>query len=97
MKLLNRDPASRAIKNLVEKTPHRAEVNLSPGSKVFGLVLGSTNETTTVVDLTSQTIVRWRIPWPKGYETDLAMFDVVEGELSDDICLLYTSPSPRDS
>jgi len=85
MKLLNRDPASKAIKNLVERTAHHEEVNLSPGAKVFGLVLGSTNETTTVVDLTSQSIMRWRIPWPKGYETDLAMFDVVEGELSDDI------------
>jgi len=85
MKLLNRDPASKAIKNLVEKTPFRDEVNLSPGDKVFGLVLGSTNETTTVVDLASQTIMRWRIPWPKGYETDLAMFDVVEGELGDEI------------
>ena len=85
MKLLNRDPASKAIKHLVERTPHHEEVNLSPGSKVFGLVLGSTNETTTVVDLTSQSIMRWRIPWPKGYETDLAMFDVVEGELATDL------------
>ena len=85
MKLLYRDPASKAIKHLVERTPHHEEVNLSPGSKVFGLVLGSTNETTTVVDLTSQSIMRWRIPWPKGYETDLAMFDVVEGELATDL------------
>jgi len=48
-------------------------------------VLGSTNETTTVVDLKSQTIVRWRIPWPSDYVTDLAVFDVVEGVLAEDI------------
>ena len=85
MKFFNRDPASKAIKKLVEKTSHRDEVNLSPGDKVFGLVLGSTNETTTVVDLSSQSIVRWRIPWSDDYETDLAMFDVVEGVLGADI------------
>jgi hypothetical protein len=29
--------------------------------------------------------VRWRIPWPSDYVTDLAVFDVVEGQLAEDI------------
>jgi hypothetical protein len=85
MALFNRDPTARASKRLVERTPQRPTVDLTPGCTMFGLVLGSTNETTTVVDLASQTIVRWRIPWPQGFETDLAAFDVVEGQLADDI------------
>ena len=85
MALFNRDPTARASKRLVERTPQRPTVDLTPGSTMAGLVLGSTNETTTVVDLASQTIVRWRIPWPQGFETDLAAFDVVEGQLADDI------------
>ena len=85
MALFNRDPAAKAIKRLVERMPQRSSVDLSPGSMVFGLVLGSTNETTTVVDLASQTIVRWRIPWPTDFVTDLAVFDVVEGQLSFEI------------
>ena len=85
MSLFNRDPAARAIKHLVERSPHRPAVDLTPGSTVFGLVLGSTNETTTVVDLQSQAIVRWRIPWPADFVTDLAVFDVVEGELAADL------------
>jgi hypothetical protein len=85
MALFSRDPAAKAIKRLVERTPQRSNVDLSPGSTVFGLVLGSTNETTTVVDLASQTIVRWRIPWPEDFVTDLAVFDVVEGQLAHDI------------
>jgi hypothetical protein len=85
MALFNRDPAARAIKHLVERSPHRPTVDLTPGSMVVGLVLGSTNETTTVVDLESQAIVRWRIPWPVDFVTDLAVFDVVEGQLAEDI------------
>jgi hypothetical protein len=85
MALFSRDPAAKAIKRLVERMPQRSSVDLSPGSMVFGLVLGSTNETTTVVDLASQTIVRWRIPWPADFVTDLAVFDVVEGQLAFDI------------
>ncbi|MBW4077609.1 MAG: hypothetical protein HIU84_03680 [Acidobacteria bacterium] len=85
MALFSRDPAAKAIKRMVERMPQRSSVDLSPGSTVFGLVLGSTNETTTVVDLASQTIVRWRIPWPEDFVTDLAVFDVVEGQLAFDI------------
>ena len=85
MPLLSRDPAARAIKHLVERMPQRASVDLTPGSVVHGLVLGSTNESTTVVDLASQTIVRWRVPWPVNYQTDLTAFDVVEAELAADL------------
>ena len=82
MSVFNRDPGAKAIKRFVERTPHQPTVDLTPSSTMFGLVLGSTRETTTVVDLTSQTIVRWRIPWPVDFETDLAAFDVVEGQLA---------------
>ena len=85
MALFNRDASARAIKRLVERTPQRPTVDLSPGSTIVGLVLGSTNEMTTVVDLASHTIVRWRVPWPTDFETDLAVFDVVEGQLAADI------------
>ncbi|NNN00333.1 MAG: hypothetical protein HKL86_00705 [Acidimicrobiaceae bacterium] len=85
MALFSRDPATRAIKRLVEGMPQRSTINLTPGNVVFGLVLGSNNESTTVVDLESQAIVRWRIPWPFEYETDLAVFDVVEGQLATDL------------
>ena len=85
MPLFNRDPSARAIKRLVRTTPQRTVVDLTEGATVYGLVLGSTNETTTILDLASQTIVRWRIPWPEGLVTDLAAFDVVEGELAHDL------------
>src|SRR5580698_480666 len=85
MSIFNRDPAARANKRLVERMPQRDTVDLAGGSTVYGLVLGSTNETTTVVDLKSQAIVRWRVPWPADYVTDLAVFDVVEGQLALDI------------
>lgn len=85
MALFNRDPAVKAIKQLVERMVHYPTVDLSPNTTMFGLVLGSTNETTTVMDLASHTIVRWRIPWPAGVETDLVTFDVVEGQLASDI------------
>lgn len=80
-----RDPTTRAIKRLVERTAQHPTVDLAPGSTMFALVLGSTNESTTVIDLASQAIVRWRVPWPEDVETDLAAFDVVEGLLADDL------------
>ena len=85
MALFGRDPAVKAIKHLVERMPHYPTVDVTPGTTMFGLVLGSTRETTTVMDLASRTIVRWRIPWPAEIETDLAAFDVVEGQLADEI------------
>ena len=83
--LLTRDPTVRATKRLITSTPQRDSVDLRAGAPVYGLVLGSTNESTTVIDLASQAIVRWRIPWPLDIETDLAAFDVVEGELAENI------------
>jgi hypothetical protein len=83
--LLSRDPAVRATRRLISRTPQRDSVDLSSGAAIYGLVLGSTNESTTVVDLASQAIVRWRIPWPLDIETDLAAFDVVEGQLAENI------------
>lgn len=85
MALLSRDPAVRATRRLISRTPQRDSVDLSSGAAIYGLVLGSTNESTTVVDLASQAIVRWRIPWPLDIETDLAAFDVVEGQLAANI------------
>jgi hypothetical protein len=85
MALLSRDPAVRATRRLITRTPQRDTVDLSGGATIYGLVLGSTNESTTVVDLASQAIVRWRIPWPLDIETDLAAFDVVEGQLAQNI------------
>ena len=82
MPIFTRDAAARANKRLVERMPQRSHGRAWPGgATVYGLVLGSTNETTTVVDLKSQAIVRWRIPWPSDYVTDLAVFDVVEGRV----------------
>ncbi len=80
-----RDPAARAIKQLVEGVATRPSLDLTPGATILALVLGSTNESTTVLDLASKTIVRWRIPWPEDFETDLESFDVVEGLLADDL------------
>ena len=85
MALLTRDPAVRATKRLITSTPQRDSVDLRSGASIYGLVLGSTNESTTVIDLASQAIVRWRIPWPSDIETDLAAFDVVEGQLAENI------------
>lgn len=82
---LIRDSAARATRRLITGTPQRDTVDLRPGSTVRGLVLGSTNESTTIVDLASQAIVRWRVPWPENFENDLAAFDVVEAELAENI------------
>jgi hypothetical protein len=80
-----RDPAAREIKHLVERMTTSSVVDVTPGTTVFGLVLGSTSESTTVIDLHSHSIVRWRIPWPADSETDLAAFDVVQGTLAEDV------------
>ncbi len=85
MALITRDPAVRATRRLIAHMPQRDAVTLVGGSTVYGLVLGSTNESTTVIDLSSQALVRWRVPWPAGEETDLALFDVVEAVLAEDL------------
>ena len=80
-----RNAASSATRRFVASLPHRQWLDLEPGATMFGLVLGSTRENTTVIELTSGAIVRWRIPWPEGDDTDLALFDVVEAQLADDL------------
>jgi hypothetical protein len=54
------------------------------GSKLHLLVLASTVEDTTVVDLATGTIMRVRVPWPENHEPDITVFDVVEVTLADD-------------
>jgi hypothetical protein len=80
-----RDDVVRGIKKLVESIPPLAQVDLTPGSTTYGLVLGSTAESTTVIDLASKAIVRWRVPWGRDEDSDLGAFDVVEARLADDI------------
>jgi hypothetical protein len=85
MALFRRNLEARAMRRLVDNAPRRSTVDLTPGSTMYGLVMGSTNESTTVLDLSSQAIVRWRIPWPPGHTTDLTSFDIVEGSLAFDL------------
>jgi len=54
------------------------------GTKLLVLVLASTHQDTTAVDLASGAIVRLRVPWPEQHEPDLAAFDIVEATLADD-------------
>jgi hypothetical protein len=54
------------------------------GSTLHLLVLASTIEDTTVVDLATGTIMRVRVPWPENHEPDITVFDVVEVTLADD-------------
>ena len=54
------------------------------GSTLHLLVLSSTLEDTTVVDLATRTVMRVRVPWPEGHDPDIATFDVVEVTLADD-------------
>ena len=54
------------------------------GSTLHLLVLSSTLEDTTVVDLATRTVMRVRVPWPEGHDPDISTFDVVEVTLADD-------------
>jgi hypothetical protein len=85
MPLFRRNNPTRVTKKFVERLPERDSPDYSPSSTMFGLVIGSTNETTTLIDLKSKALVRWRIPWPAGVQSDLEVFDVVEAELAEDI------------
>jgi hypothetical protein len=85
MASLRRNAAATATRRFVRSLPRRPRLQLEPGSATFGLVLGSTREDTTVIELTSGAIVRWRIPWPESVDPDLALFDVVEAELAEDL------------
>ena len=74
------DPA-----HLVRRSARRKErVPTAGGSTLHLLVLTSTVEDTTVVDLATRTVMRVRVPWPDGHEPDISRFDVVEVTLADD-------------
>jgi len=74
------DPA-----RLLRRSARRKErVPPSGGSTLHLLVLSSTREDTTVVDLATRTVMRVRVPWPEGHEPDIEAFDVVEVTLADD-------------
>ena len=81
---LRRDSERLETKRFVQRIPQTKLANVSPGATVYGLVLGSTREDTTVIDLGSGALVRWRIPWPEGVESDLRLFGVVEAVIADD-------------
>jgi hypothetical protein len=74
------DPA-----RLLRRSARRKErVPTSGGATLHLLVLSSTREDTTVVDLATRTVMRVRVPWPEGHEPDIEAFDVVEVTLADD-------------
>jgi len=70
---------------LLRRSARRKErVPTAGGSTLHLLVLSSTLEDTTVVDLATRTVMRVRVPWPEGHEPDISTFDVVEVTLADD-------------
>jgi hypothetical protein len=74
------DPA-----RLLRRSARRKErVPTAGGSTLHLLVLSSTLEDTTVVDLATRTVMRVRVPWPAGHDPDIEAFDVVEVTLADD-------------
>jgi hypothetical protein len=74
------DPA-----RLLRRSSRRREkIPTAGGSTLHLLVLSSTIEDTTVVDLATRTVMRVRVPWPPGHEPDITAFDVVEVTLADD-------------
>jgi hypothetical protein len=74
------DPA-----RLLRRSARRREkIPTSGGSTLHLLVLASTLEDTTVVDLATRTVMRVRVPWPENYDPDITVFDVVEVTLADD-------------
>ncbi len=62
----------------------KEKVPTAGGSTLHLLVLASTVEDTTVVDLATRTVMRIRVPWPEGHDPDINPFDVVEVMLADD-------------
>jgi hypothetical protein len=70
---------------LLRRSARRSErVPTAGGSTLHLLVLSSTLEDTTVVDLATRTVMRVRVPWPEGHEPDISTFDVVEVTLAAD-------------
>ena len=81
-----RDPATPTdATRLVRRSARRKErVPTAGGSTLHLLVLSSTREDTTVVDLATRTVMRVRVPWPAEHDPDISTFDVVEVTLADD-------------
>ncbi|HVA05740.1 MAG TPA: hypothetical protein VNG12_03260 [Acidimicrobiales bacterium] len=80
-----RRPSSREASKLLRHSARSGErVPTSGGSTLHLLVLASTVEDTTAVDLATRTVMRVRVPWPMGHEPDVTAFDVVEITLADD-------------
>jgi len=82
MSLFQSKKPEKINRRLVHKTPPSKFVDIEPGSTMLAIVLGSSNSITTVMDVASRSIVRWRVPWPTGVDSDLRLFDLVRGELS---------------
>jgi len=82
MALFESKKPEKINRRLVNRTPATEFVDIEPGSTMLAVVLGSSSSITTVIDVASKAIVRWRIPWPEGVESDLRLFDLVEGELA---------------
>ena len=72
------DAATDPARLLRRSARRREKIPTSGGSTLHLLVLSSTLEDTTVVDLATRTVMRVRVPWPPGYEPDITLFDVVE-------------------
>jgi len=73
------------LRSLVKRSAHRRDkIPTTGGSTLHLLVLASTTEDTTVVDLATRTVMRVRVPWPPDHEPDITAFDVVEVTLADD-------------
>jgi hypothetical protein len=80
-----RRASSSDASRLVRRSARRKErVSTAGGSTLHLLVLSSTREDTTVVDLATRTVMRIRVPWPEDHEPDISTFDVVEVTLAPD-------------
>jgi hypothetical protein len=81
----SRSASTSDAKGLVRRSARRHErVPTAGGSTLHLLVLSSTKEDTTVVDLATRTVMRVRVPWPADYDPDISTFDVVEVTLAND-------------
>ena len=74
----------RTGRSLVREVSRRQRVLTAGGGRLLLLVLASTVEDTTAVDISSGALIRLRVPWPDDHRPDLSPFDVVEATLADD-------------
>jgi hypothetical protein len=77
-------PRERSARSLLADLPRLERVSIEGGARLRLLVLASTADDTTAVDLASGALVRLRVPWPADHPPDLAAFDVVEATLAED-------------